>query len=1267
MINSTFKKALNILFLQIFLFGQISTASKATWLTLSAVGALTTIHSSYLFADAFDDAAAEGQNDAASLLREFGMDTRNGQMSFKNPDGSISTEGLNQFFPSSGSYDDTTEINNANGSGSALGSATEDINARLDSEASAQGEAYRTIKNVINSSSHANRKTDPVFNTAKAILDDDDPAYDMVLRGCTPVTTNQSPHVPSYQNCNIYEKKKSICQVSHQIDSPVFKVLGGGANIGSCGANCIEITVGNTTDGDASASPAGVCQEKRKLVSLQVSNPNAITGAVLTNVAYKGHAEIEIENAVVWTGSEGYISNPTSIPDNDASCQSGSAHDDTVSIDITSSIKKTGLVSLNLKNTLNDTAYTQATIQVHFDASVALVDEWTPEECIEIANSNSTAYCSINTLCLAGPDENGCITTENGREICAGSPEFASLQDSPISTVSRLCQLVEVTRDCDFTSGMATNWTNALGANRSIGDGLPTLSTCGAYETNSSCAFSQSDCIPGASDVDGTCYGKEVVYDCGYTAAPLASTSCTTDAGGAPIFDTAFTGCTTTTDTQEVTTTNRIPDLKTCETLVQPANKTCTATRDLDVRVDAGIVQVGVIGYNINTFRFDMKNGTYQMIPQSDRISMRAGNNYGNIPTIDFDEVCGEGSASIELTSIKPWVPPLPNDLDGGNTPVMVQAPSCANNLIGIVKLTDTNGLGDIDLYGGEFTFYYKQVLKDEWVFEDQECETTATQILDGYCNDGAVSCTLHNQSCVVENGVSVCAPDIKNSLYAGIGAGCLSMEITNNGCQFNSGNLSCWTDPQGVEHCPTNESNFTDTCGVLSSDTSCIYIDEQCIDGSEGPSGTCYAFTRLYDCGEDIPITNIISTTSTTCDGAIRCMGGDCITRTSETNPDFGKAAATMAAADFMAMETSCATEGNAATCEMFIGDDYECKKALGGYVDCCETPSGVSLTDYMMLARNTYELAEQTGAIDSLVMSYQNTAGAWTKQITGSVTDIYSEATAPINSAYESLISEASKSTLGELFASGGGTGEVYDQVIGTFGPAALKQQAAQYGGTFLAETFGPEVATSLLETTVGPIQPGSSLQFTGNLATSGAGALLGAIMFAYMIYSIVNILIQIIWACEEEEFELGVKRELKSCHYVGSYCADEILGSCIEKREAYCCYSSPFGRIVQEQGKAQLGMNFGTAEAPLCEGLSVAVIEQLDWDQIDLSEWVAILQETGQIPTVNDALTDYQINAATGTTALQDAGQEIQELIDITDQEGTSDNVRDRLWGN
>jgi hypothetical protein len=48
---------------------------------------------------------------------------------------------------------------------------------------------------------------------------------------------------------------------------------------------------------------------------------------------------------------------------------------------------------------------------------------------------------------------------------------------------------------------------------------------------------------------------------------------------------------------------------------------------------------------------------------------------------------------------------------------------------------------------------------------------------------------------------------------------------------------------------------------------------------------------------------------------------------------------------------------------------------------------------------------------------------------------------------------------------------------------------------------------------------------------------GTVLSVVMWAYTIYQVVMILIKLIWTCEQDEFELGAKRELKACTRVGA----------------------------------------------------------------------------------------------------------------------------------
>jgi conjugal transfer mating pair stabilization protein TraN len=66
-----------------------------------------------------------------------------------------------------------------------------------------------------------------------------------------------------------------------------------------------------------------------------------------------------------------------------------------------------------------------------------------------------------------------------------------------------------------------------------------------------------------------------------------------------------------------------------------------------------------------------------------------------------------------------------------------------------------------------------------------------------------------------------------------------------------------------------------------------------------------------------------------------------------------------------------------------------------------------------------------------------------------------------------------------------------------------------------------------------------------------------------------------------CDSEEMMLDVKDRMGLCHYVGSYCSDKVLGVCTSKRKSYCCFESKLSRVLQEQGRTQLGMDWGKAK--------------------------------------------------------------------------------------
>lgn len=92
-----------------------------------------------------------------------------------------------------------------------------------------------------------------------------------------------------------------------------------------------------------------------------------------------------------------------------------------------------------------------------------------------------------------------------------------------------------------------------------------------------------------------------------------------------------------------------------------------------------------------------------------------------------------------------------------------------------------------------------------------------------------------------------------------------------------------------------------------------------------------------------------------------------------------------------------------------------------------------------------------------------------------------------------------------------------------------------------------------------------------------------------------------------CDQEEQLLGLRKDQRLCTPVGSWCSSKVLGVCIEKSEGYCCYNSRLSRIINEQGRAQIGKVYGSPKNPDCSGFTVAELDGLDFGKMDLSEFI------------------------------------------------------------
>jgi conjugal transfer mating pair stabilization protein TraN len=316
---------------------------------------------------------------------------------------------------------------------------------------------------------------------------------------------------------------------------------------------------------------------------------------------------------------------------------------------------------------------------------------------------------------------------------------------------------------------------------------------------------------------------------------------------------------------------------------------------------------------------------------------------------------------------------------------------------------------------------------------------------------------------------------------------------------------------------------------------------------------------------------------------------------------------------------------------CEVFNGEAATCKVALGGYKSCCETPSGVSLASYIKVMHESQDMANfawQSDFMEPVRGTYTNmkssVAGAqdWVAN-----TDTYKA----VSETFTSFTDNITGSVAGAAGDTAGGAANLATQSVAVVEQTiyVFKQQL-MYGAQAFLELLDPTgtIANAIFTetaTTEGGKQVGSQIGLSSQMAS--IVSFVGAVYTAYVI---ANLVIDLVYACSEEEIQLNVNRKLKKTHYIGTYCRQKVLGTCIEKRRSFCSFSSPLARIVNEQARPQLGIGWGSPSRPDCTGITLHQLTLLDWSQIDLGEWIDILDITGNMP----GMSGMDIESMTGS---------------------------------
>jgi len=176
--------------------------------------------------------------------------------------------------------------------------------------------------------------------------------------------------------------------------------------------------------------------------------------------------------------------------------------------------------------------------------------------------------------------------------------------------------------------------------------------------------------------------------------------------------------------------------------------------------------------------------------------------------------------------------------------------------------------------------------------------------------------------------------------------------------------------------------------------------------------------------------------------------------------------------------------------------------------------------------------------------------------------------------------------------------------------------------FAGTF--STYGVTIAVN------GAALPAGSTVLYSSSVVAGEGFVLAFDPWSLVIMAIIYIVMSLL-SCDEQEARLALKEGAGLCHSVGTYCSSciRVFGSCVScttETTSKCCFNSMLSRIINEQGRPQVGKSWGDARNPDCSGFTVAQLQSLDFAQMDFSEFYASL-----VPATPDLATWQGNNAS------------------------------------
>lgn len=91
-----------------------------------------------------------------------------------------------------------------------------------------------------------------------------------------------------------------------------------------------------------------------------------------------------------------------------------------------------------------------------------------------------------------------------------------------------------------------------------------------------------------------------------------------------------------------------------------------------------------------------------------------------------------------------------------------------------------------------------------------------------------------------------------------------------------------------------------------------------------------------------------------------------------------------------------------------------------------------------------------------------------------------------------------------------------------------------------------------------------------------------------------------------CTRDENDLAERRAKNLCVYVGKS-SSKTLGATMVVKHHFCCWGNMLDKVIQVEGRKQLGLSFGSGGSPNCRGLSMEEMQRLDFSRMDFAEFI------------------------------------------------------------